>query len=194
MTGHAPGRTKKILGAIAGSVIVFVLSLILLDGGQTEAQQASVSTFQAPVDVDTAGLKGPVQPIFFRHDIHAGQYQIDCRYCHYTVEVSQSPGLPAVSACMGCHLVAGSGNPEVQKLRDTFMDGKTIEWVNVHVLPQFVHFPHMRHIKAGLECQECHGQVQEMPRVYQFGSLKMGWCLDCHIKNEVTRDCTACHY
>ena len=153
--------------------------------------------FVAPEQVDTAGLRGPVQPVFYRHDVHAGQYKMDCRYCHFAVEVSPHPGMPTLRTCMGCHQVVATQNPEVAKIRDAmFADPpQSIPWVKVHSLPQFVHFPHMRHVKAaGITCQTCHGPIQEMARVYQYSSLKMGWCLDCHRKNRVTIDCTACHY
>ena len=153
--------------------------------------------FVAPVNVDTAGLPGPVQPVFYRHDVHAGQYKMDCRYCHYAAETSLHPGMPSMRTCMGCHSIVLGDNPEVQKFRDADLTdpNQSIKWVRVHVLPQFVHFPHMRHVKgAGITCQTCHGPVQEMARVYQYSSLQMGWCLDCHKKNKVTRDCTACHY
>jgi hypothetical protein len=167
----------------------------------------TVTTFEAPVDVDTTGLPGPRQPILFRHDIHAGQYQMACRYCHAYVEQSANPGLPSVAACMGCHLIVGSGNAEVQKLRDAYAANKPIEWIQVHREPPFVHFPHMRHVVNGkLDCKECHGPVNRMPQVYKFSSLKMGWCVGCHVTKEyektspdepgrpVTADCSACHY
>lgn len=157
-------------------------------------QNPTVAAYQAPTDVDTAGLKGPAQPIFFRHDIHAGQYQIDCRYCHYAVEVSPHPGIPSMSTCMGCHLIAGLQNPEVQKLIAANAESRPIEWVEVHRMAPFVHFPHMRHVNAGVQCQACHGPVETMPQVYQYSSLKMGWCITCHEKENVTTDCTACHY
>lgn len=159
-----------------------------------QAAASAVGTYQAPVDVDTAGLPGPQQPIFYRHDIHAGQYEMDCRYCHFAAEVSSSPGLPTVSTCMGCHLVIGRGNPEVEKLNQASAEKRPIEWVEVHKLAPFVRFPHMRHVQGGITCQECHGKIERMPQVYQFASLKMGWCLDCHDKNRVNTDCTACHY
>jgi len=153
--------------------------------------------FVAPANVDIAGLPGPVQPIFYRHDVHAGQYKLDCRYCHYAVETGPHPGMPTLKTCMGCHSVVAGDNPEVQKFRDLDLsDPKTsVQWVKVHNLPQFVHFPHMRHVKAGgIACQTCHGPIQEMPRVYQYSSLKMGWCLDCHKQHKVSIDCTVCHY
>lgn len=164
--------------------------------GQGQADTSAMGGFEAPVDVDTTGLPGPRQPIFYRHDVHAGQYEMDCRYCHFAAEVSPSAGLPTVSTCMGCHILAGSGNPEVQKLRDYWNERRPIEWVEIHELAPFVRFPHNRHVMSDkeLECQDCHGPVQEMPQVYKFASLKMGWCITCHEKEEATTDCTVCHY
>jgi hypothetical protein len=97
---------------------------------------------------------------------------------------------------MGCHSVAGAGTPEVQKVQQADANGTPIEWVEVHTLPPFVHFPHMRHVNADppVTCQECHGPVQEMVQVYDYSPMKMGWCLDCHNERNVTTDCTACHY
>jgi len=178
------------LAGLALSVAAFapVAAQQPASGGPTGGQ------FVAPANVDTAGLQGPVQPIFYRHDVHAGQYKMDCKYCHFAVERGPHPGIPTLSTCMGCHLIAGSGNPEVAKLRDAVNKKTPVEWVKVHVLPQFVHFPHYRHVKAEVTCQTCHGPIESMPRVYQYSSLKMGWCLDCHEQRKVTTDCTACHY
>ena len=155
---------------------------------------ATVGGFVAPVNVDTAKLPGPVQPIFFRHDIHAGQYQINCLYCHFSAEVSFQPGVPTISTCMGCHQMVGSSNPEVAKLRAAAAQQKPVEWKRIHTLPPFVHFPHMRHVKAQVTCQTCHGPIETMPRVSQVPSLKMGWCITCHLQRKVTTDCTACHF
>jgi hypothetical protein len=170
---------------------------------QADTAQDTVP-YKAPVDVDTAGLPGPVQPIFYRHDVHAGEYQMDCRYCHFAVEVSSSAGLPTVSQCMGCHIIAGAANPEVQKLREYWNDRRPIEWIEIHVLSPFVRFPHSRHVHSeqgsfkDLEivekCEACHGPIRRMPQVYQHASLKMGWCITCHEEEDVTTDCTVCHY
>lgn len=194
----------------AGAVVAVGAVVLAVAGArqpQGPAAQSSPATdtarYEAPVDVDTAGLPGPAQPIFFRHDIHAGQYEIDCKYCHAYVERAWNPGMPSTASCMGCHLIVGTGNPEVQKLRDAHAANQPIEWVEVHPLAQFVRFPHMRHVVRGeLECQECHGAVDRMPQVYRYASLKMGWCVGCHMDNEykdepghgVTTDCSACHY
>jgi hypothetical protein len=188
-------------GVMASALAGLLVCVAPLPGQQpTAAQQPAAAPFTAPEIRDTAGLKGPVQPVFFRHDVHAGQYQLDCKYCHYTAEFAPFPGIPTMKTCMGCHLIAGAAIPEVQKVRQIATSNQVIEWVKVDHLPPFVHFPHMRHVKgetavkAQITCQTCHGQVERMARVYQVPSLKMGWCLDCHKKNKVTTDCSACHY
>ena len=150
---------------------------------------------------DTAQLRGPRQPVFFRHDIHAGQYKIQCQYCHYSVSVSSEPGVPSLQTCMGCHLVvSGSdsgGKVEIKKVRQAWADKKPIEWVRIHTLARHVHFPHMRHIQVlgPNACGTCHGEVSRMPQVFKVNNVNnMGFCITCHLERKVNRDCTACHY
>jgi hypothetical protein len=128
----------------------------------------------------------PVQPINFPHPLHAaGNLNMNCLYCHNTANKSPDPGMPAVSTCMGCHLVVRADRPEVQKLQKYYNLGqagaKPVPWVRIHKVPEYVRFPHMRHVNAGVTCQTCHGQVQTMDRVYQYSSLNMGWCVKCHV-------------
>ncbi len=70
---------------------------------------------------------------------------------------------------------------------DGIPDGaKPIEWVRIHNLPDHVYFNHSQHVKVGkLACQTCHGNIQEMPEVYQFTDLSMGWCINCHRETKV---------
>ena len=151
-------------------------------------------------NVRMGATKGPVQPINFSHRIHAGQNQIDCKYCHYGAANSVWANIPAVSTCMGCHKIVATDKPEIVKLTGYFDRGEQIPWIKVHYLPDHVKFNHKRHVRAGLACQECHGPVQEMDRVYQYSSLKMGWCVSCHRQNldnpifPATMDCLACHH
>lgn len=138
-----------------------------------------------------------VQPIAFPHDIHAGQYQIDCQYCHYSAERSVDAGMPPVSTCMGCHsVIPGSQNPEeVQKVRDYWNEREAIPWVRVYKVSDHVRFPHMRHVAAGVDCATCHGQVEEMGVVEEVAQpLDMGWCVSCHQEHGASTDCTSCHY
>ncbi|OGU03561.1 MAG: hypothetical protein A2W29_12225 [Gemmatimonadetes bacterium RBG_16_66_8] len=187
------GRAKLI--PVGAALVGVVLALaVFRPSGAPGAQQPRLRGFVAPEVTDTAALRGPRQPVFYRHDVHAGQYQMDCRYCHFAAEVSQHPGLPTLSTCMGCHLLAGAAIPEVGKVREAYSNQQPIQWIKVHNLPQFVQFPHMRHVQADVACQTCHGPIETMPQVYQYSSLKMGWCLDCHEQRNVSTDCTVCHY
>ena len=135
--------------------------------------------------------RSPVQPIAFPHPKHAaGNLNMNCLYCHNTANKSPDPGLPAVSTCMGCHLIAAADKPEVKKLQAYYAmgAGKPVPWVRIHKLPEYVRFPHMRHVNAGVTCQSCHGPVQEMTQVYQYDSLNMGWCVNCHVNGYDPRE------
>jgi cytochrome c551/c552 len=70
---------------------------------------------------------------------------------------------------------------------DGIPDGaKPIPWVKIHNLPDHVYFNHSQHVKVGnQQCQTCHGNIQEMPEVYQFSDLSMGWCINCHRESKV---------
>lgn len=122
----------------------------------------------------------PEQPIPFSHKLHAGDNKIPCQYCHTNVERSRHATVPALNVCMNCHRVVKTESPYIQKITQAYNEGKPIEWVRVHELPDFAYFPHKRHIAAGLQCQTCHGEVQTMEKVYQAQPLTMGWCMSCH--------------
>jgi hypothetical protein len=165
------------------------LAFVQAQGGQAEGAAAEIPP-------------GQVQPIQFPHDVHAGTYQMDCQYCHFSAERSVDAGIPPVESCMGCHrIVAGATEQqqaEIGKLRDYYNRGEAIPWVRIYKVSDHVHFPHMRHLAAGLECQECHGEVQEMGVIVErdpvWGGDNMGWCISCHVQEEASRDCTVCHY
>ena len=151
----------------------------------------------------------PVQPIHFSHKIHSGDNKIDCKYCHSSARVSKHSGIPSVNICMNCHKSIYEYNGEVtdeynkefydaeiQKIYaaagwddvDQQYTGETqpIKWVRIHNLPDFAYFNHSQHVSvAGIECQTCHGPVEEMEIMYQYSSLTMGWCINCHRETNV---------
>ena len=120
------------------------------------------------------------QPIQFSHERHVGGNGIDCRYCHTAVEESGFAGIPPTKTCMNCHAELFTNSPFLKPVRDSFESGRAIEWTRVHDLPDFVHFNHSIHVKKGVGCTTCHGQVDRMPLMAQEQSLQMEWCLDCH--------------
>jgi cytochrome c2 len=152
----------------------------------------------------------PIQPIHYSHRIHAGDNEINCKYCHSAARVSKNAGIPSLNVCMNCHkniaeVAESTATPEyskafydeqIQKLYTAVgwdkttqsYTGKTqpVKWVRIHNLPDFVYFNHSQHVTvAGVECQTCHGPVQEYEIQKQFAPLTMGWCIDCHRKTDV---------
>lgn len=136
----------------------------------------------------------PEQPIKYSHKLHVEQLGIECQYCHSGVAKSPYASLPAVDTCMGCHKHVKTESPEIKKLAKHFNDKTPIEWEPVNNLPDHVYFNHQRHVKAGVGCQNCHGQVQKMDVVEKVSSLKMGFCVSCHRENGASIDCGICHY
>jgi len=134
----------------------------------------------------------PAQPIAFSHALHAGQYEIACQYCHTGVEIGKSANIPSANICMNCHThiqnVGGKEgvSSEIQKIYNAVDNNQPIEWVRVHNLPDLAYFNHAQHVAVGgIECQTCHGPIQEMEVVGQHSSLTMGWCIDCHRQTEI---------
>jgi mono/diheme cytochrome c family protein len=152
----------------------------------------------------------PVQPIHYSHKIHAGDNGIDCKYCHSSARVSKQSGIPSLNVCMNCHkniseVAETTATPEhskafydeqIAKLYDAVgwdkslqkYTGKTkpVKWVRIHNLPDHVYFNHSQHVTvAGVECQTCHGPVEEMEIMKQFAPLTMGWCINCHRETNV---------
>ncbi len=132
----------------------------------------------------------PDQPIKFSHLIHAGENEIDCNYCHTISSFSLSAGIPSNNTCLNCHNViregTNSGRFEINKIHQAVENGEPIRWIRIHKLPDHSFFSHAQHVNAGkLECQECHGTVEEMHILRQVEDLSMGWCLTCHRDNDV---------
>lgn len=128
----------------------------------------------------------PKQPIAFSHKLHAGQYKIDCNYCHTGVNRGKSATIPSANICMNCHGVIKKESPEIQKIYSAIEENKPIQWVRVHNLPDLAYFNHAQHVNVGgLQCQQCHGEIQTMEVVQQRSTLTMGWCIDCHRKTDV---------
>ena len=132
----------------------------------------------------------PKQPIAYSHKLHAGQYKIDCNYCHTGVNKGKSAHIPAANVCMNCHGVIKKESPEIQKIYAAIEENRPIEWVRVHNLPDLAYFNHAQHVNVGnVQCTTCHGEIEKMEVVEQRSSLTMGWCIDCHRKTEVnTKD------
>ncbi len=159
-------------------------------------------TFDMLMGVGVTTNYQPKQPIEFSHKVHAGVNGVDCNYCHTSARKSKHSGIPSANVCMNCHTYISegtqTGTKEIAKIYEAvgfdpdtrkYIEGyeeKPIEWIRIHNLPDHAYFNHSQHVVAGkIECQECHGPIEEMDVVYQHASLTMGWCVDCHRNTEV---------
>ena len=120
------------------------------------------------------------QPVPFSHERHVAGNDIDCRYCHTSVETSSFAGIPSTRTCMNCHSQIAADKPSLDLVRASFRTGRSLEWTRVHDLPDFVYFNHGIHVHKGVGCSTCHGRVDRMPVMMQEPSLQMEWCLECH--------------
>ena len=120
------------------------------------------------------------QPIPFSHRHHVSQLGIDCRYCHTTVEESNFAGIPPTKTCMTCHSQIHSTAEMLEPVRESWRTDKSLEWIRVHDLPDFVYFNHSIHVKKGVGCETCHDPVGQMALTWREKSLNMEWCLECH--------------
>ena len=160
----------------------------------------SVKGWNALASIGKAQDYAPTQPIKFSHKLHAGQNGISCVYCHSGAEKSRHANIPSANVCMNCHKFVQQGpvygtteiakiyaaldyDPNTQKYGP---NPKPVQWIRVHNLPDLAYFNHSQHVTVGkVECQTCHGPVQEMDVVKQFSPLTMGWCIQCHRDTEV---------
>ncbi len=120
------------------------------------------------------------QPVPFSHRHHAGELGIDCRYCHTSVEDSSFAGLPPTQTCMTCHSQIWTNAGMLEAVRASYRSGKSLGWIRVNALPDFVYFNHSIHIHKGIGCTTCHGPIAEMPLTWKANTLQMSWCLGCH--------------
>lgn len=175
-------------------IALFVFYLILSGLGGAWDQLSAVGVHQ--------GYK-PDQPITFSHKLHAGENGVDCNYCHSGARHSKSAGVPSANVCMNCHTYINEGRSEegTQEIAKiyaaigfdpesrTYIEGyeqSPIKWIRIHNLPDLAYFNHSQHVSvAGVECQTCHGPIEEMAVVEQYAPLTMGWCIDCHRETKV---------
>jgi hypothetical protein len=171
----------------SGRTVVIVIGVVIL--------AALVVAGVAALAWTTRAQAAPPQPINFNHQtmVQAG---VNCLFCHSDAIRSPSAGIPTVQKCMGCHSVIATDNAEVKKLAGYWSRREAIPWVRVNQLPRFVYFTHQVHVAAGLNCEQCHGDVGHMAVVRPVVTMNMGWCLDCHNKQPNAaqlRDCGVCH-
>ncbi|MFM7176780.1 MAG: c-type cytochrome [Bacteroidota bacterium] len=176
-----------------------LIAVLLLMG----AFWGSVKGWNALAGIGIQQDYAPEQPIKFSHKLHVGQNGISCQYCHNGAEKSRHANIPSVSVCMNCHKYVQEGpkygKDEIKKIYAALdydpatqqygNNPKPVKWIRVHNLPDLAYFNHAQHVTvAGIECQTCHGPVEEMEVLKQHSPLTMGWCIDCHRNTEVNME------
>jgi hypothetical protein len=154
--------------------IYIIIALILIVIGVT-----AFFTYYGSPQYREMGFQ-PTQPVAYSHKLHAGDLGMDCRYCHYDIEYSATANVPATQICMNCHRMIGFDKPSLDPVRSSWNDNKPILWIRIYQTPDFVYFNHAPHLRAGVGCYSCHGDVRAMIKVMQARPLNMKWCLDCH--------------
>ena len=170
-------------------VVLAVAMAVVWNGAAAQEPEGAVAAV-GPLD---AGPPGE-QPIAFSHARHVEQAGIDCQFCHAYARRGPVAGIPSVERCVGCHRGILTERPEVLKVLDYWEQETPIPWIRVHDLPDYVRFSHKAHVRSGINCAECHGDVGRMGIAVQVESLSMGWCVDCHTARDASRDCLVCHY
>lgn len=171
MSQHFPPNSNALLRwlLVGGGVFAVLFVFALVTYARTTNNRVGV-----PVS----------QPIEFKHSLHAGELGLDCRFCHTTVEVAASAGIPPTETCMGCHSQIRVDTPQLAAVRASFDTGQPIEWNRVHNLPDYAYFNHSAHVNNGVGCSSCHGPVDRMEGMWKTETMTMGWCLDCHRQPE----------
>ncbi len=149
----------------AGGVFVVLLVASLTFFARTTNNQVGV-----PVE----------QPVDFPHNLHVAQVGLDCRYCHTTVETSNTASFPSTETCMSCHSQLRVDTPQLQAVLQSWQDDTPIVWNKVHELADYVFFDHSAHVTNGIGCSSCHGAVDQMAGMWKNEAMTMGWCLECH--------------
>jgi len=149
------------------------------------------------------GQASPEQPIPFPHNRHIS-FGIQCLYCHPGASRGPVAGLPTQTKCWGCHqqMAITRRSEKLKPLVAAVENNQPLQWVPVVMVPDFVHYNHRPHIAAGLNCEDCHGDVSKMTVYEKPHEFNMGFCLNCHKEKSVDNpelrtklmDCGTCHY
>lgn len=187
--------SNRARGMLKNNFVMTTLVVVLLVGGALKYIE-----FARDISLNQGYM--PEQPIAYSHKLHAGDYKIECEYCHSGVTKSKNAWIPSVNVCMNCHKTIQegptTGTEEIAKIyaaigfdpeKGQYIEGyeqKPVKWERIHNLPDHAYFNHAQHVVlGGLECQECHGPIEEMEVVYQYSNLGMGWCVSCHREEKV---------
>ena len=175
------------IGAAAPIALAFACLL-----GVAAATLASAPRETPADDGASRGLGAP--PAEFSHRRHVADAGLDCQFCHAYARRGPVAGMPPLARCAGCHRAVAPDSPEIARLLARFEAEEPVSWPRAHQLPGYVRFTHKRHVRAGVACGTCRGDVGGMETAEQVAPLTMGWCVGCHEERRASNDCLTCHY
>jgi cytochrome c5 len=136
---------------------------------------------------------GPVQPIPYSHKKHLAM-GLTCDLCHTNPEPGILMKFPETATCMGCHATVARDKPAIRKLAEYAKTKTPIPWVRVYVVLPGVSWNHRAHLQAGIKCEICHGQVDQLEVMARVtGVTAMFGCIDCHESHNARTACEICH-
>jgi len=196
-------RVAMILGVIVLVGAILDRSMRAQDSGtasQAAAQTSPVFTTAHRTVSDAVreffgARTKPVQPIAYTHKVHLAN-GMQCTDCHVGVDQGPDARIPSVNFCMTCHQVIATDNPEIKKLAAYRARGEDIPWQRVYVFEPSAHvkFNHAPHIRAGVDCAKCHGDMHTQTVAERKVDHTMGFCVECHRQNSASVDCVTCHF
>ena len=135
------------------------------------------------------------QPIPFPHKTHLAK-GAECTDCHETVERGPVAGIPSVKTCMVCHSQIATTKPLIKEVTSYSEKGIDIPWQRVYGFSQEAHvrFNHAPHIRAKVDCAQCHGDLKQMTVAERSVDHTMGFCVNCHRQKSAPNDCLTCHF
>ena len=143
------------------------------------------------------GMRSRVeQPFPFPHNRHIEKGLKCTEYCHEAVTKGPVAGLPSIKTCMICHSQIATDKPLIKQVTAYSEKGIEIPWQRVYGFTREAHvrFNHAPHIRAGVDCATCHGDVGKGTVATRAVDHNMGFCVNCHRDRKASNDCLTCHY
>jgi formamidopyrimidine-DNA glycosylase len=178
-------------------------SLAACDATPSRGQAGSASVFTPAHRTAAAAVKDffgvrpkASQPIAFPHNVHIEKGLTCTEYCHESVTKGPIAGLPSVKTCMICHAAIATDHPIIKTITESESKGVDIAWQRVYgyAAEAHVRFNHAPHIRAGVDCSTCHGNVARQTVAERVVDLNMGFCVNCHKSKNASNDCLTCHF
>jgi len=177
-----------IVGIVVFGVAAFIAAIW---NDRAKSQEAQRPQFTVPANV--APHPPVAQPIPFSHKLHVGM-GVPCATCHVNPQISNDMSLPPATTCMTCHSEVAKDQPDIKKLAEFAASGTPIPWVHIYPLLPGIQYSHAPHLRAQVQCTNCHGSVPDQVAMSKLTALtSMATCISCHQASQAKAECVTCH-